>query len=372
MSEGLLNSESGLLTHKLNPGSPVRKKILIVDDVEKNLRLLEAMLYPMGHDIMFAKNGKEAIEKVHSNPPDLVLLDIMMPVMNGYEVAEKLKNGDTTRMIPIVMVTALNEVEDRVKALEAGADDFLTKPVEEVELKARITSLLKVKAYNDYMKDYQRILEEEVGRKTLELRRAMDGLKNASLETILRLARASEYRDDDTGDHIKRVSYCSEVIARNMGMSQSFVDAIRYASPMHDVGKIGIPDNILLKPGKLDPEEWEIMKTHTTIGKEILSNSEFEFVKLAEEIAYTHHEKWNGSGYPRGLKGSEIPLSGCITAIIDVFDALLSERPYKKPFPLEKALSIIEEGNGSHFDPDVVSAFMTSLDEIMKIRQLHP
>jgi putative two-component system response regulator len=270
------------------------------------------------------------------------------------------------------MVTALNEVEDRVKALESGADDFLTKPVEEIELKARVSSLLKVKAYNDYMKDYQRVLEEEVGRKTLELRRAMDGLKNASLETILRLARASEYRDDDTGDHIKRVSYCSEVIARNMGMSQSFIDAIRYASPMHDVGKIGIPDNILLKPGKLDPDEWETMKTHTTIGKEILSNSEFEFVKLAEEIAFTHHEKWNGTGYPRGLKESEIPLSGCITAIIDVFDALLSERPYKKPFPLEKALAIIEEGRGSHFDPDVVVAFNASLDEIMRIRQMHP
>jgi len=349
----------------------VEKKasILVVDDEDRNLRLMEAMLLPMGYGVDFARNGEEALEKVQENPPDVILLDIMMPKMDGFEVARRLKQDERTGIIPIVMVTALREVEERVKALEAGADDFLSKPVDMTELKARVQSLLKVKAYNDHMRDYQKELEAEVAKRTEQLRRAFDKIKVASLDTIYRLTRAAEYKDEDTGAHIQRMSYYSAAVARKMGLTERTVEAILYASPMHDVGKIGIPDSILLKPGKLDPDEWEIMKQHTTIGGRILEGSDTGFLKLAEVIALTHHEKWDGSGYPKGLKGSEIPLAGRITAIADVFDALTCKRPYKEPFELDKAYDIIKESRGSHFDPEVVDAFFAVEDEIMSIKE---
>jgi putative two-component system response regulator len=345
-----------------------KPKILAVDDEDRNLRLLEAILFPLGYDVILARNGEEALEKVREMFPDVILMDIMMPGMDGFEVVKELKSKEETRPIPIVMVTALREVEDRVKALEAGADDFISKPVEKTELRARVQSLLKVKAYNDHMREYQKELEAEVVRRTELLRQAFDRIKSASLDTIHRLSMAAEYKDEDTGAHIKRMSYYAAAIARKMGLDDKKVETILYASPMHDIGKIGIPDHILLKPGKLNSDEWEIMKQHTIIGGRILEGSEAEFIKLGEIIALTHHEKWNGSGYPERLSGEEIPLDGRITAIADVFDALTSKRPYKKPYSLEKSFAIIKGERGKHFDPDVVDAFFAIKDEILSIK----
>nr|HID57863.1 two-component system response regulator [Desulfobacterales bacterium] len=344
-------------------------RVLVVDDEDRNLRLMEAMLVTLGYEVIQARDGEEALKKVQEIPPDVILLDIMMPKMDGFEVARLLKEDEETKIIPIVMVTALKEVEDRVKALDVGADDFLTKPVDKTELEARVKSLLKVKAYNDYVRNYQKELESEVSKRTDQVRSAFEKIKVTSLEIIHRLSRAAEYKDEDTGRHIQRMSHYAAAIARRMGMNEDTVESILYAAPMHDVGKIGIPDRILLKPAKLDPDEWETMKEHTIIGGRILEGSDTRFVKLAEVIALTHHEKWDGTGYPTGLKGTKVPLAGRITAIADVFDALSSKRPYKPAFSLEKSFTIIREGRGSHFDPDVVDAFFSVKDEILAIRE---
>ena len=345
-----------------------KKKILVVDDEERNLRLMEAMLIPLGYEVSLARDGEAALGMVKNISPDLILLDIMMPKMDGFEVARRLKADDGTRIIPIVMVTSLREAEDRVNALEAGADDFLSKPVDKTELGARVNSLLKVKAYNDHMRNYQKELEAEVAKRTEELRHAFEKIKVASLDTIYRLSRAAEYKDEDTGAHILRMSNYSVIVARTMGLTEQTVEFILYAAPMHDIGKIGIPDKILLKPAKLDPDEWVIMKQHTIFGGKILEGSDAGFIRLGEIVALTHHEKWEGTGYPKGLKGKEIPLVGRIVAIADVFDALTSKRPYKEPFSLEKSYEIIKEDRGTHFDPDVVDAFFASEDKLLAIK----
>lgn len=345
-------------------------KILVVDDEEKNLKLMEALLAPLSQDVILARDGQEALDKAQSDHPDLILLDIQMPKLNGFEVTKLLKSGKDTSIIPIVMVTAFNEVEDRVKALDVGADDFLAKPVDKTELRARVTSLLKVKAYNDHMLNYQEILESEVAKKTEELQKAFERIKSASLETIYRLSRAAEYKDEDTGAHIQRMSHYAVAVAKRMGFSESDVENLLYAAPMHDIGKIGIPDRILLKPGKLDNEEWKIMRQHTIFGAKILEGSDAEFVKLGAMIALSHHEKWDGAGYPKGLKGNEIPLSARIAAIADVFDALTSNRPYRKePFSTEQAFAMIKAGVGTHFDPAVAEAFFSIRDEILGVRE---
>ena len=345
--------------------------ILIVDDEDRNLRLIEALLLPMGYDVLKAANGKEATQMAMETSPDVILMDIMMPVMDGLEAVKILKQDAETRIIPVVMITALREVNDRIKALEAGADDFLSKPVDKTELRIRVQTLVKVKAYNDHLRNYQKQLEAEVARKTIQLRKTLEALQIASLDSIHRLSRAAEYKDEDTGAHIERMSRYSEAVARKMGLDGKTVERILYAAPMHDVGKIGIPDKILLKPGKLDPDEWEIMKQHAAIGARILGGSRTGFIKLAEVIALTHHERWDGSGYPQGLRGTRIPNVGRITAIADVFDALTTRRPYKEPFSLEKSFAIIRESKGTHFDPDVVDAFFAVQDEILAIKETY-
>ena len=345
-------------------------KILVVDDEERNLRLIEALLAPLGHSILFAPDGPTALRCVAGDRPDLVLLDVTMPGMDGFEVARRLKADPQTSVIPIVMVTALKDVADRVKALEAGADDFLNKPVDKTELRARVKSLLKVKAYNDHMLNYQQTLEEEVARQTQQLRKAFERVKAGSLETIYRLSVAAEYKDEDTGAHLKRMSNYSAAVARKMGLNNRTVEAILYAAPMHDIGKIGILDKILLKPGKLDAAEWDIMRQHTVIGGKILEGSGSGVIRLGEVIALTHHEKWDGTGYPHRLSGTRIPLVGRIVAVADVFDALTSRRPYKEPFPLDRAYTILREGRGAHFDPAVVDAFFTAEQEILDIKEM--
>jgi putative two-component system response regulator len=281
----------------------------------------------------------------------------------------RIRQGDKNRLLPIILVTALRETEDRVKVIEAGCDDFTSKPVAKTELLARVRSLLKIKDYNNLRSNYQKELESEVNKRTEELKQASDKLKAASLDTIYRLSVASEYKDQDTGAHIKRMSRYCAAIARRMGLDENTVASILYAAPMHDLGKIGIPDKILAKPGKLDPGERDIMKLHTVIGAKILSRSDEEFIKLGGTIALSHHEKWDGSGYPNGLKGTAIPVSGRIAAIADVFDALTSKRPYKEPFSLEKSMVIIRRWSESYFDPHVVDAFMAIQDEILTIKE---
>jgi putative two-component system response regulator len=343
--------------------------ILIVDDQPPNIELIEAYLAPMGYKIFTAVSGEEALGKLSGNQIDLVLLDVMMPGMDGFEVIRRVRQDEKHRLLPIVLVTALREKEDRVKGIEAGCDDFISKPVDKMELLARVRSLLKVKAYNDLMSNYAKELESEVTSRTEELKHALEKIKAASLETIYRLSVASEYKDKDTGAHIKRMSRYSAAVARRMGLTETAVETILYAAPMHDVGKLGIPDMILVKPGMLDPMEWEIMKQHTIIGAKILKGSDAEFIRLGETIALSHHEKWDGSGYPNSLAGIEIPIAGRITAIADVFDALATKRPYKEPFSVEKSLAIIKAGRGSHFDPDVVDAFFAIQDEILTIKE---
>jgi putative two-component system response regulator len=265
------------------------------------------------------------------------------------------------------MVSGLGDVKDRIAALEAGVDDFLTKPFDTVELKTRVGSLLKVKAYHDRMRDHEKELEKEVAARTSQLTLALKGTKAASLETIYCLTRASEYKDESTGEHVKRMSRYAAVIAGKMGLGEETIERILYAAPMHDIGKIGIPDDIILKPGKLNEAEWRVMKQHTIIGSYILAASDAEVIKLGRDIALTHHEKWDGSGYPRGLKGTEIPVTGRIAGIADVFDALTSKRPYKEAFSTDKSFAIIAESRGSHFDPRIVDAFFAVKEEILRI-----
>ena len=343
--------------------------ILVVDDQPQNIELLEAYLAPRGYEIVTAANGEEALGKLSGNQIDLILLDVMMPGMDGFEVTRRVRQDDTHRLLPIILITALQEKEDRIKGIEAGCDDFLSKPIDKMELLARVSSLLKVKAYNDLVSNYQKELEAEVARRTEELKQAFEKIKASSLDTIYRLSMASEYKDADTGAHIKRVSRYSAAVARRMGLAEKTIETILYASPMHDLGKIGIPDQILLKPARLDSAEWKIMKQHTVIGAKILKGSDAEFIRLGEIIAHSHHEKWDGSGYPNCLKGIDIPIAGRITAIADAFDALTSKRPYKEPFSVEKSLAIIRKGKGSHFDPDVVDAFFAIQDEILIIKK---
>jgi len=342
--------------------------ILAVDDEKMNRQLMEAMIVSIGYTAVLASNGRECLEKISEVNPDVILLDVMMPEMNGFDVARRIKSNEATMLIPIVMVTALRNIDDRVKALEAGADDFLSKPVDLTELRARLKSLVKVKAYYDHIKSYQQALTEEVNRMTQQLLDALQAVKESSLETIYRLSRSALLKDEGTGSHINRVSLYAEALARKLELPDELIENILYATPMHDIGKIGIPDNILLKPGKLTPVEWEVMKTHTTIGAKILEGSKISYIKTAEIVALTHHEKWDGSGYPRGLRGEDIPLPGRITALVDVFDALVSERPYKKAFSMEEALRIIEDGKESHFDKAIVDAFMEIRSEILEIK----
>ncbi len=344
-------------------------EILVVDDKPQNIALLEAYLAPQGYAIVTAASGQEALEKLGDNQIELVLLDVTMPGMDGFEVTRRIRLNAAHRLLPIILITALRETEDRVKGIEAGCDDFISKPFDKMELLARVRSLLKVKAYNDLLGNYRSELEAEVGSRTEDLKQAYQRIKAASLETIYRLSMAAECKDENTGAHIQRMSRYSAAVARRMGLDEGTVETILYAAPMHDLGKIGIPDRILLKPAKLDPGEWEVMKQHTVIGARILGGSDAAFIKLGETIALSHHEKWDGSGYPCNLGGAEIPIASRIAAIADVFDALTTCRHYKESFSEGMSLAIIREGRGIDFDPEVVDAFFAIESEILAIKR---
>lgn len=348
-----------------------KRKILVVDDGPVNLLQAKDMLSKLGHEIFTAENGKKCLDIVDIIHPDLIIMDVVMPVMDGIETTRVLKSNEKTRMIPIIITTTLNSIPNKVDALNAGADDFLNKPLEINELIARVNSLLKVKAYNDHLVSYQKNLENDVKRRTAQLNKSYQLIKESSEETIFRLAKVSEYRDENTGAHISRVSEYSAAVATALKLDNKTVDIIRSASPMHDIGKVGIPDYVLLKPGKFEPEEWEIMKTHTIIGSKILENSKTPLIQTAQIIALTHHEKWDGSGYPNHLKGKAIPIEGRIVAIADVFDALTTQRSYKNAFSLEKAFSIILNERGTHFDPKIAEVFLKIGDKILMIMEKH-
>jgi len=339
--------------------------ILVVDDQPVNVKLLEKVLAAEGYQNVFSTtDSRQAADLYQQHQCDLVLLDLNMPHIDGFGVMEQMKEI-AEDYPPILVLTALKDRDSRVKALEGGARDFVSKPFDRVELLSRIRNMLEVRLLNKEIKNQNVILEEKVRERTREL-------DETRLEIIRRLGRAAEYRDNETGLHIIRMSQYSQLLAVASGMSENEGLMMLNASPMHDIGKIGIPDQILLKQGKLTPEEWEIMKTHASIGAEIMSGHPSPLMQMAREIAITHHEKWDGSGYPKGLKGEEIPLVGRIVALADVFDALTTKRPYKKAWPIEEAIDYIKENTGSHFEPALVDIFLENLDGILTIRAKYP
>lgn len=338
-------------------------KILIVDDQPPNVMLLEKILATEGYThVDSTTDPRQVVELYQQNHYDIVLLDISMPYMTGYDVMEALREieGDDS-YVPVLILTAQNDRDTRLKSLEAGAKDFLTKPFDRIEVLNRIRNMIEVRLLHSQVRNQNKILEQKVRERTHEL-------NETRLEIIRRLGRAAEYRDNETGLHIIRMSKFSQLLARHVGMGELEAEMILNASPMHDIGKIGIPDSILLKPGKLDSTEWEIMKTHTTIGAEILSGHDSELMLMARDIAMAHHEKWDGSGYPLGLAGDDIPLVARIVALADVFDALTSVRPYKKAWSIEDTMAEISRLKGSHFQPDLVDSFHDILPQVTEIR----
>lgn len=354
-----------LSNHIESPYFNNKKKILIVDDVRSTTILMEKLLAQ--YDCTVAFSGKEALLKANKIRPDLILLDVMMPDMDGFEVCAQIRAHPKLNYIPIIMVTALGDRQSKLRGLEVGVNEFLTKPIDAGELFIRVSNILKIKEYNDFLADYNMILCQRLDEKTRDLEEAYQ-------EMIERLTVSVEFRNNELASHVKRISYYTKHIATLLGYKD--IDGLAVASQMHDIGKIGIPDNILLKEGKLTFEEFEVMKTHTIIGGKILGNSRSPFLQLAKIVALQHHERWDGSGYPFALKGNDISLEGCIVNLADQYDALRMSRPYKPAFPHEKTFRIIAKGDGrtmpEHFSPVILEAFMDShtiFDEIFETYQ---
>jgi putative two-component system response regulator len=336
----------------MNEHNPV---ILVVDDEGSSLRLLTALLQAESYNVLTASNASEAMAKVQDFLPDLVLTDGMMPGISGFELAAKIKSDDRYATIPVVIVTALDDREIRLQALKAGVDEFLCKPIDRAELKVRISNLLRLKEYGDRIRRNNEILDNTVRERTSQLH-------DSYLQTIQTLIRAAQKKDEETGAHLQRIAYYCKELAEQVGMDSDFTNLIFRASPMHDVGKIGIPDRILLKSGPLDEAEWSVMRTHSTIGANIIGEKNVsEELRMGWEIALGHHERWDGSGYPLGRKGEETPFCARMMVMADIYDALRSRRSYKEPLDHHSSVEIILKGDGrvrpEHFDPQLLAIF---------------
>ncbi len=359
----------GINTVRKMSESTLSAKILIVDDKPVNVDLLETMLMMSGFSNVNSTTDSREVEAMHDKDDyDLILLDIRMPYMDGFKVMEALSKGVSDDYLPVLVLTAQQDMETRMRALELGAIDYITKPFDSNEVLNRINNILLIRRVFNERKDQAQILEEKVQERTAQLQQRSLELEKTRYAIIRCLGRAGEYRDNETGFHVLRMSKSSQVLALAAGLDEKKAELILNASPMHDIGKIGIPDHILLKPGRLEKSEWEIMQTHVAIGGEILKEDDSELMQMARSIAMSHHEKFDGSGYPQGLKGENIPIEGRISAICDVFDALTSVRPYKQAWSVEEALAFIQEGAGSHFDPSLVEIFSSVLPDILEIR----
>ena len=345
--------------------------ILAVDDEPFNLDLIEAAF--MDYEtvkITNAINGFEALEALKNSEFDVVLLDISMPGMDGLEVLQKIRDNPKFKQLPVLMVTANAEKEQ--ESIVAGASDFISKPYDIEILCARTLNYAKLNSFHKQVQNQKETLEIKVDERTKELQATLEMAKRTEYEISIRLGRASEFRDLETGGHIKRMSHYSKLLAHLYGLDDEECELILYAAPLHDIGKVGIPDKILLKPGRFEPEEFEIMKMHAELGAKMLEGAdEFPVLKAGHVIALEHHEKWDGSGYPRGIKGKDIHLYARIITIADVFDALSSKRCYKEPMPLEKVLGIMKSDAGTHFDPELTKLFLDNLDKFLAIKELY-
>jgi response regulator RpfG family c-di-GMP phosphodiesterase len=337
--------------------------ILIVDDTEINLILFAALVKKIDQcEAHTFANPQDGLQWARQNEVDLVIVDYMMPELDGLAFIDLFRKIEGCEETPVLMITANDQKEIRYRALDAGANDFLTKPVDKVEFLARTKNMLHLSEARRKLHDHAAWLAQEVRKATAEI-------LARERETVIRLCKAAEYRDPETGAHILRMAHYSQLIARGLGLSVEDQDLILEAAPMHDIGKVGIADKILLKPGKLDFDEFEIMKQHALFGYELLQGSSSRVLQAGADIALGHHEKYDGSGYPQGLKGESIPLFSRIVAVADVFDALTSERPYKKAWTLEAAVDLLNDGKGSHFDPACVVAFLNAWDDVLLIRE---
>ncbi|MCE1240132.1 MAG: response regulator [Azonexaceae bacterium] len=325
----------------MNAPLDLRPAVLLVDDEPVNLQVLRHVLQD-DFRLLFARDGHKAIELAAAQQPSLILLDVMMPGMHGYDVCRALKQRADTERIPVIFVTALTDSDEESHGFEVGAVDYITKPISPPVVRARVRTHLSLVR--------------------------VDELLETRLQVIQRLGRAAEYKDNETGLHVVRMSHYSRVLALAAGLGERFAEKILHASPMHDIGKIGIPDAILQKPGKLDADEWAVMRRHPEIGAEIIGDDRSPLLQMARRVALNHHEKWDGSGYPAGLRGEDIPVEARIVALADVFDALTSIRPYKRPWTVEDAVALIRQEAGSHFDPQLAGRFIEQLPELLKIK----
>ena len=363
------------MTEAQHPGAS-RRKILVVDDTPDNLALMAGLLKGQ-YRVILANNGEKALRLARdAEPPDLILLDIMMPGLSGTEVCVALKSDPATRDIPVIFLTAMSATEDEQRGLEVGAVDFITKPVNPPIVLARVETQLKLKLAADFLRDKNTFLEDEVAKRTRELAAIQD-------VTILAMASMAETRDNEPGNHTRRTQHYVKLLAEQLRshprfaevLTDAFIATLFKSAPLHDIGKVGIPDRILLKPGKFEPHEFEIMKTHCKLGRDAIQQAEdrlglkVDFLTVAKEIAYGHQEKWDGSGYPEGLAGENIPVSARLMAVADVYDALISRRVYKEGMPHDKAVQIIVDGRGKHFDPDMIDAFLAIVDKFHAIAQ---
>ena len=349
-------------------------RVLVVDDNETLRRSTARVVQSFGYQVDTAEDGIEALAKMMLGF-DLILLDGEMPHMDGFEVAEKIRSNPDTHYLPIIMVTGLSNPESRRRAIGCGINDFVVKPFDSEELEMRSKWLIEMKLNLDELKGRQSRLEEEVERRTAHLRTIMTEMAEAQrrtseahIDTIRRLSLAAEFKDEVTAHHIERIGLYAGRLARAMALKPRDVETIVHAATMHDVGKLGIPESILLKPGKLTDSEMATMRTHTTIGAQILSGSDSPLLQMGERIALSHHERWDGTGYPNGLSGEDIPIEGRICAVVDFFDALTMDRPYRKAVDVEKVLEMMRAESGHHFDPSVLETFLTIMDEIQEIR----